>query len=99
MFDVVGPIAATGRTDDGYGYDRLLLVTDVQPTAAGCNMQLYVEYVGPHEAVEYITRATLASGRLHGTGTFRYNADDCQKPDPAECSYECALTLEGEVRV
>jgi hypothetical protein len=96
-FDVLAPVAASGRTDNGYGYDRLLRVTDAHPTPEGCSMQLHMEYVGPHEAIQYEALVTLASGKLDGRGTYRYLVEDCQAADPAECTCESAMTIEGDI--
>ncbi len=98
MVDVLAPVVVAGRTNDGYGHDRLLRITNPRATAAGCEMALHMEYVGPHETIEYTANITLASGRVRGSGTYRYDADDCRSSDPAECSCESAMSIDGSVQ-
>ncbi|MGE0398676.1 MAG: hypothetical protein AB7T06_18360 [Kofleriaceae bacterium] len=96
MFDVLAPIDASGRTNDGYGYDRLLRVTGSRETARGCEMQLHMEYVGPHEAIEYKAAITAASGRIRGDGTYTLLLEDCDA-SARECTCESAMTIDGSV--
>lgn len=95
MFDVLDPVAS-GRTNDGYGYDRLLRVSAAHETTRGCEMQLHMEYVGPHEALEYKGAITIAHGRVLGSGTYTLLIDDCNA-DERECTCESAMAIEGSV--
>lgn len=97
MFDVPSPVVASGRTDERRGYERLLRVTDPHTTAAGCEMTVHVEYVGPHEAIRDEARVTLAGGRVHGTGTHAFFVDDCRAEDPDACECEAAVTIDGAI--
>lgn len=96
LFEVPSVIAA-GRTNDGYGYDRLLRVTSARATALGCEMDLHVEYVGPHEAIEYRASATIAGDRVRGTGCFTLLLEDCEPSAERECTCESALAIDGIV--
>jgi hypothetical protein len=96
MFDVASPVAA-GRTNDRYGPDHLLRISDARETAVGCEMHLHMEYVGPHEVLEYKAAVTLVGDRVRGSGTYAFFADDCDESQ-RECTCDSPLTIDGTVR-
>lgn len=97
LVELPGPILAAGLTDSSMGPPRLLRVTEARSVGDACMVKLQIEYVGPHEFVENIVEARIVGGHLAGTGTYRYLADDCRAPDPADCECEAPLALAGEL--
>jgi hypothetical protein len=98
LFEVTDPIVVAGHTTTNSGYERLLRVTNPRQTANGCEMDMHMEYFGPHEGIEYKARITLAQRRFSGTGTYTFLVEDCQATDPDECTCESQLSVDGEAQ-